>query len=157
PERSESSDASADLRPGQRIPDAVAVRHASGERCFLHELAHRAGHTALMVAGACDAVGEIARVAASARAEADPTLIDATIVLATEPSDERWPRLDGATAECLSPGRDRAGRLCCVAPPRTDRPRHARSLSGRGDERTRHGVVVRFVRLVDRTGRIDLR
>ncbi len=39
------------LAPGQRIPDTIEVCHPSGKTCLLHELTHRAGHTALIIGG----------------------------------------------------------------------------------------------------------
>ncbi|HZR80099.1 MAG TPA: FAD-dependent monooxygenase [Candidatus Binatia bacterium] len=94
-------DTDATLHPGGRLPDTVPVRFPNGERCFLHELAHRAGHTALVIAGSCDGADGVAGVEESVRAAADPSVIETTVVLASEPSDERWPRLDGTTSEAL--------------------------------------------------------
>jgi hypothetical protein len=40
------------LAAGQRLPDQIDVRGPDGRECRLHELAHRAGHTLMLLAGA---------------------------------------------------------------------------------------------------------
>jgi 2-polyprenyl-6-methoxyphenol hydroxylase-like FAD-dependent oxidoreductase len=50
------------LAPGQRLPDAIALRRANGEKCFMHELANCAGHTALLIGGASAQSDELARL-----------------------------------------------------------------------------------------------
>ena len=39
------------LAPGQRFPGTIDVCLADGQACMLHELANRAGHTALLIGG----------------------------------------------------------------------------------------------------------
>lgn len=74
-------DAHPALAPGARLPDTIEVRLASGEVCGLHELAHRAGHTALLVGGSRASSDELARVERSVRERIDPLLVEATIAL----------------------------------------------------------------------------
>lgn len=74
-------DAHPALAPGARLPDTIEVRLASGEACGLHELAHRAGHTALLVGGSRGKSDEFARVERSVRERIDSSLVEATIVL----------------------------------------------------------------------------
>lgn len=59
------------LRAGQRIPDDITVRLATGQDAALHALAHRAGHTAVVLAD-----GGLAQQIADA---ADPRLVEATV------------------------------------------------------------------------------
>jgi len=78
------------LGPGQRLPDTVAVRHASGARGFLHELAHRAEHTALLIGGAsarADELAALARTLRDAAASGGASIVAATCVLAIDQSD----------------------------------------------------------------------
>jgi len=77
-------DANPALAPGQRLPDTIEVRLATGERCGLHELTHRAGHTALLIAGSSLHDDELARLAESMPARNDAAFIEATIVLTTQ-------------------------------------------------------------------------
>jgi hypothetical protein len=44
-------DKHAALTPGKRLPDTIEVCGADGRSCMLHELANRAGHTALLRGG----------------------------------------------------------------------------------------------------------
>ena len=60
-------DAHQALGPGQRLPDTIEVRLASGERRGLHELTHRAGHTALLIGGSSSRDDDLARLAGSMR------------------------------------------------------------------------------------------
>jgi 2-polyprenyl-6-methoxyphenol hydroxylase-like FAD-dependent oxidoreductase len=39
------------LAPGQRLPDTIWVRRPDGQPCRLHEYAHRAGHTLMLLGG----------------------------------------------------------------------------------------------------------
>ena len=45
-------DANSSLAPGQRLPDTIPVQHPELRARRLHELAHRAGHTLMLLAGA---------------------------------------------------------------------------------------------------------
>jgi 2-polyprenyl-6-methoxyphenol hydroxylase-like FAD-dependent oxidoreductase len=46
-----AGDASDDLAAGYRLPDTITVQWADASRCGFHQLAHRAGHTLILVAG----------------------------------------------------------------------------------------------------------
>jgi hypothetical protein len=95
-------DAHQALGPGQRLPDTIEVCLASGERCGLHELTHRAGHTALLVGGSSSRDDDLARLADSIRARSDAALIDTTIVLTTRSGNQHlWVRLAPAAADQL--------------------------------------------------------
>ncbi len=99
-------DAHEALGPGQRLPDTIQVRLASGEECGLHELTHRAGHTALLVGGSSSRDDDLARLADRIRARSDAArVIEATIVLTTRSGNRRaqaW--LAPAAAEQLGIG-----------------------------------------------------
>src|SRR6185369_6862859 len=93
------------LRPGQRLPDTIEVRLASGERCGLHELTHRAGHTALLIGGASSGDDDLAPLAGSLRAWSDGALIEATIVLTARSGNRHtWASLPSAAADQLGIG-----------------------------------------------------
>lgn len=93
------------LGPGQRLPDTIEVQLASGERCGLHELAHRAGHTALLVGGSSSRDDDLARLIGSIRARTDGPLIEAALVLTTGSGDQdAWARLAPAAADQLGIG-----------------------------------------------------
>ena len=51
------------LAPGQRFPGAIDVCLADGRACMLHELANRAGHTALLISGSSVHTEGLSRVA----------------------------------------------------------------------------------------------
>lgn len=94
-------DAHPALAPGQRLPDTIEVRLADGETRGLHALAHRAGHTALLVAaGASD--GAPAHLAAAIRARGDLALVEATFALTTSGGADGV--LSPAAAEQLGAG-----------------------------------------------------
>jgi 2-polyprenyl-6-methoxyphenol hydroxylase-like FAD-dependent oxidoreductase len=57
------------LAPGQRLPDAIEVHLADGASCMLHELANRAGHTALLIGGSWVTAEALARVDGLMRAQ----------------------------------------------------------------------------------------
>jgi hypothetical protein len=44
-------DANSGLGPGQRLPDRIEIQHPELRARRLHELAHRAGHTLMLLAG----------------------------------------------------------------------------------------------------------
>ncbi len=46
-----SGDVNGGLAPGQRLPDTIWVRRPDGQPCRLHEYAHRAGHTLMLLGG----------------------------------------------------------------------------------------------------------
>ena len=67
-------DAHPALGPGQRLPDTIEVRLASGDERGLHELTHRAGHTALLIGGASSRDDDLARLADAMRARSDAAI-----------------------------------------------------------------------------------
>jgi 2-polyprenyl-6-methoxyphenol hydroxylase-like FAD-dependent oxidoreductase len=94
-------DAHQALGPGRRLPDTIEVRLDSGERCGLHELTHRAGHTALLVRR----IIVSRRRSRSIRAPSDEALIEATIVLTTRSGNRHpWARLSPGAADQLGIG-----------------------------------------------------
>lgn len=97
-------DANPALGPGQRLPDTIEVRQPGGERCLLHELTQRAGHTALLVGGSASD-DELATLAEAIGPDSDGALIEATVVL-TARSDARrkWAMLTPAAAGQLGIG-----------------------------------------------------
>ena len=46
-----SGDANRYLAPGERLPNTIQVQRSDGQPCRLHELAHRAGHTLILLGG----------------------------------------------------------------------------------------------------------
>lgn len=90
------------LAPGQRLPDTIEVYLASGDARMLHELADRAGHTALIVGGLSVQLDELARLESSIRGRSGASVIEATIVLAVRSDEEhRCARIPQAAAEHL--------------------------------------------------------
>jgi hypothetical protein len=55
------------LAPGHRLPDTVEVRLPTGDARLLHELTHRAGHTALILGGLSTPNEEFAQLESSVR------------------------------------------------------------------------------------------
>jgi len=91
------------LAPGQRLPDTIGVHLAGGGTCLLHELASRAGHTALLIGGSAVLVEKLASLESSVRARSGAFLIEATVVLTTTRSGDPTPcaRLAPAAANRL--------------------------------------------------------
>jgi 2-polyprenyl-6-methoxyphenol hydroxylase-like FAD-dependent oxidoreductase len=83
-------DENAALAPGQRLPDTIDVLLADGGAGMLHELTHRAGHTALLLGGLSAPVDELVRLDSAIRAGSDPFIIEARVVLTTR-SEARQP------------------------------------------------------------------
>jgi 2-polyprenyl-6-methoxyphenol hydroxylase-like FAD-dependent oxidoreductase len=83
-------DANDDLAPGYRLPDTILVKWA-GERSEmqprgLHQLAHRAGHTLMLLAGpAADRSALVELHAALQDLAADSSLFEAAVALGTHP------------------------------------------------------------------------
>jgi hypothetical protein len=95
-------DAHQKLGPGQRLPDTIEVRLPSGETRWLHELAHRAGHTALLVGGSAARPDDLALLAESIHARSDKAFIEATTVLSAGTGDEHaWVQLAPAATDQL--------------------------------------------------------
>ena len=92
--------------PGQRLPDTVAVHLVGGAVCGLHELANRAGHTALLIGGSSDHTEALARVAKLVRAQSVASAIIEDIVVIAVGSCEQSPcaRIAPTEAEQLGIG-----------------------------------------------------
>jgi hypothetical protein len=56
------------LTPGHRIPDTIQVTLADGAGCLLHELAHRPGHTALVLGGSSTPSADLIQLEKTIRA-----------------------------------------------------------------------------------------
>jgi 2-polyprenyl-6-methoxyphenol hydroxylase-like FAD-dependent oxidoreductase len=98
-------DAREALGPGRRLPDTLEVRLAGGKERGLHELTHRAGHTALLVGGPSSRDDDLERLAGSIRARGDRALIETTIVLTTRSGDRHpWAQLGPDAADELGIG-----------------------------------------------------
>jgi 2-polyprenyl-6-methoxyphenol hydroxylase-like FAD-dependent oxidoreductase len=69
-----AGEATAAFRPGERLADTIAVGLATGE-------GGRTGHTAVLIGGTPAGRDGLERLERQATAEADPTLIEATVVL----------------------------------------------------------------------------
>jgi 2-polyprenyl-6-methoxyphenol hydroxylase-like FAD-dependent oxidoreductase len=96
-------DAHAALGPGHRLPDTIGVR-LNGALLGLHELAHRAGHTALIIGEASTPDDDVARLADAIAARSDG-LIEATIVLTTRAGDRHgWAWMEPTAADAWGIG-----------------------------------------------------
>lgn len=78
------------LAPGQRLPDTIGVSLAGGGACMLHELANRAGHTALLIGGASARSEVLAGLERVIRSGSRAPVIEASFVL-TSGSGDRSP------------------------------------------------------------------
>lgn len=98
------------LSPGNRLPDTLEVFLANGERRLLHELTHRAGHTALVIGGSSAQVDMIAQLESSIRGLNGQSLVEETFVLTTgsddkpQNSEQLCARLAPAAADLLGIG-----------------------------------------------------
>jgi 2-polyprenyl-6-methoxyphenol hydroxylase-like FAD-dependent oxidoreductase len=92
------------LGPGRRIPDTLAVRRANGADCLLHELAHRCGHTALLLGGTATKAEELSQLESAIQSQSG-ALVETTFSLMC-PTDEPHPhcRLSSAAAKQLGLG-----------------------------------------------------
>jgi 2-polyprenyl-6-methoxyphenol hydroxylase-like FAD-dependent oxidoreductase len=99
-------DKHSELAPGQRLPDTIEVCLADGQACRLHELANRAGHTALLIGGSSIHMEALARIDNFIRAESLASVIIEEIVLITVGSDAQSPyaRVTPTAAEQLGIG-----------------------------------------------------
>jgi hypothetical protein len=94
------------LAPGQRLPDTIEVHLAGGRACMLHELANRAGHTALLIGGLSVQTEALARVDKLMRVQSRASAIIEEIVAITADSDDQSPyaRIAPTAAEELGIG-----------------------------------------------------
>jgi 2-polyprenyl-6-methoxyphenol hydroxylase-like FAD-dependent oxidoreductase len=96
-----TGDANTALAPGYRLPDTIAVQQSEKRR--LHQLAHRAGHTLMLLAGPTAHVPTLTELyAALQKLATDSPLFEAAIVLGTH-SDQpiQVGRLEPAAADLL--------------------------------------------------------
>ena len=94
------------LAPGQRLPDTIEVCLAEGPSCMLHELANRAGHTALLIGGSTIHTEALARVDDLIRAQSlASAIIEAIVVIAAGAGDQSpYARVTPTAAEQLGIG-----------------------------------------------------
>jgi 2-polyprenyl-6-methoxyphenol hydroxylase-like FAD-dependent oxidoreductase len=91
------------LAPGQRLPDTIEVHLANGRTRMLHELAVRAGHTALLIGGSLVQTQALAPVDELIRAQSRASAIIEEIAVITASSDDRsqYARITPTAAEAL--------------------------------------------------------
>jgi hypothetical protein len=94
------------LAPGQRLPDTIEVRLADASPCMLHELANRAGHTALLIGGSSIHTEALARVDSFIRPQILASVIIEAIVVIAVGADDQSPyaRITPIAAEQLGIG-----------------------------------------------------
>jgi 2-polyprenyl-6-methoxyphenol hydroxylase-like FAD-dependent oxidoreductase len=94
------------LAPGQRLPDTIEVCLADGRACMLHELANRAGHTALLIGSSSIHTEALARVYKLIRAQSLAFAIIEEIVVIAVGYDNQSPyaRVAPTTFEQLGIG-----------------------------------------------------
>ena len=94
------------LAPGQRLPDTIEVRLADASPCMLHELANRAGHTALLIGGSSIHTEALARVDSFIRPQILASVIIEAIVVIAAGADDQSPyaRITPIAAEQLGIG-----------------------------------------------------
>lgn len=91
------------LAPGQRLPDTIEVQLTDGTACMLHELANRAGHTALLVGGPSVPAEVLAQIDELVRARSRASVvIDEIVVIGTGAGPQgRYAWITPAAAEQL--------------------------------------------------------
>jgi len=93
------------IAPGQRLPDTIEVNFASNDTRGLHELAHRAGHTALLIGGSSAHSDHLARLDSAMLSRSKDSIVEATIVLTARSNDQRsYARLTPADTHQLGIG-----------------------------------------------------
>ncbi len=75
------------LAPGQRLPDTIEINPAGGKARRLHELAHRAGHTALIIGDLSVHGDRLAELDRSIRDRRNASLIEETVVITVRSDD----------------------------------------------------------------------
>jgi 2-polyprenyl-6-methoxyphenol hydroxylase-like FAD-dependent oxidoreductase len=86
------------LGPGARLPDTIAVDLPGGGRRGLHELAFRAGHTALLIGGS-PALEKTQRRLEQTLTAREPALVECVVAVGTRPDHGFLPHLDATIAE----------------------------------------------------------
>jgi 2-polyprenyl-6-methoxyphenol hydroxylase-like FAD-dependent oxidoreductase len=80
-----AGDASGSLAAGQRLPDLIKARGPDGRPCLLHEFAHRAGHTLILLGGPGANASALMELQAALREfAADSPLFEAAVVLSAD-------------------------------------------------------------------------
>jgi len=93
-------DSDAVLAPGHRLPDTIGIRHATGEAGLLHELAHRTGHTAILLAKGSAVNAQVSALADALESAKQILIVEATAVLMGAPHDShRYSWLETPAAE----------------------------------------------------------
>jgi len=78
------TDANSSFAAGQRLPDSISVQRPDGRPCRLHELAQRAGHTLMLIAGpSADGPMFVDLNAALQQLAIDSPLFEAAVALST--------------------------------------------------------------------------
>ena len=81
-------DAHKAVGPGQRLPDSIAVRRASGETGRMDQLADRKGHTALLIGGIAAQSDELVRIKGDIEGRTRAGVMDTVVVLSARPNEE---------------------------------------------------------------------
>jgi 2-polyprenyl-6-methoxyphenol hydroxylase-like FAD-dependent oxidoreductase len=76
--------ASGYLNAGQRLPESISVQRPDGQPCYLYELAHRAGHTLILLAGPAANASALVELQAPVQEVAtDSPLFEAAVAFGT--------------------------------------------------------------------------
>jgi 2-polyprenyl-6-methoxyphenol hydroxylase-like FAD-dependent oxidoreductase len=96
-------DANSHLGPGERLPNTIHVQRSDGQPCRLHELAHRAGHTLLLVGGPSAQGPALMNLHAALKELAtDSPLFEAAFAIGTQPDlPVQVERIETAGADLL--------------------------------------------------------
>ncbi len=95
------------LAPGHRLPDTIKVNLSGGEGRLLHELAHRVGHTGLVIGGLSVGEGDVLRLEEAVRSQCGGNgigarFVERTLALAVDPEDRnRCGRLEPSAGNRL--------------------------------------------------------
>ncbi|BBO33564.1 FAD-dependent monooxygenase [Lacipirellula parvula] len=75
------------LAPGHRLPDTIKIRHGNGAAALLHELAHRPGHTAIVIAASPTAAERAVQLAATIESNGGSLLVESTATFIASDTD----------------------------------------------------------------------
>jgi 2-polyprenyl-6-methoxyphenol hydroxylase-like FAD-dependent oxidoreductase len=90
------------LSPGHRIPDTLEIRHPNGQTQLLHQLTHRAGHTALLLGGPAADQEAMRRLTNEIRSINRSSLVEEFFAFSARPSSEhQHGELPQASADTL--------------------------------------------------------
>jgi 2-polyprenyl-6-methoxyphenol hydroxylase-like FAD-dependent oxidoreductase len=98
-----SGDANTHLASGKRLPNTIQVQRSDGQPCRLDQLAHRAGHTLLLLGGpTADGPALVELQTALQELATDSPLFEAAVALSTQPEPRnRIGRLQPVGADLL--------------------------------------------------------